>query len=127
MKGLKIKICLVISIILILICAPTKIYAAEKQMNKLNVLFITSGDYNSENFNDQIRGIKEGMNNNVNIRIEHMDIPCSNDKEQEEKFYRLISYNIESYGGFDAIIAADDKALEFCLKYRESLFKSMPV
>lgn len=121
-------------IVLILICIfqlfvlpISNIYAKEIQEDKLEVLFISSFDYGFISFEDQIKGIKEGLNNNANLRVEYMDLKIFNSKESEESFYNLLKHSLEIYNNIDIVIAGDDEATEFCIRYRDDLFKDIPV
>lgn len=103
------------------------VYAEEYNKENLNVLFISSYNSNFISFEDQVEGIKAGLNDNVNLRVEYMDLKILGYKENEEKFYNLLKLSFENYEEYDAIIAGDDEALEFCLKYRDDLFKEIPI
>lgn len=102
------------------------IYADEVE-EKLEVLFISSYDTNFISFEDQLKGIKEGFNDNANIRVEYMNLKTFESKENEERFYNLLKQSLEQYENIDAVIAGDDEATEFCIKYREDLFKDIPI
>lgn len=99
----------------------------EYKEEKLNVLFISTYNSNFISFEDQVEGIKTGLKNKINLRIEYMDINRYKYKENEESFYNLLKSSFENYKSYDAIIAGDDEALEFCLKYRNDIFKDIPI
>ena len=103
------------------------VYAKEYKEEKLNVLFIGSYNSNFISFEDQVEGIKAGLENNVNLRVEYMDLNGYYNIENEEKFYNLLKSSFENYKRYDAIIAGDDEALEFCLKYRNDIFQDIPI
>lgn len=115
------------SFILVTTLCQYETYAQNSLKEKLNILFISS--YNSYfiSFDDQVKGIKAGFNNDINLRVEYMDSKVLENKESEENFYNLLKYSFESYEKFDAIIAGDDYALKFCLKYRNDLFTGIPI
>ncbi|MGL5347851.1 MAG: ABC transporter substrate binding protein [Peptostreptococcaceae bacterium] len=102
------------------------VYSEEIKNEKIDVLFISSFDYNFISFEDQVQGIRKGFNNNLNLRVEYMDLKVFDSKENEEAFYQLINHAINNYN-IDIIIAGDDEATEFCIKYRDSLFKGLPI
>lgn len=118
------KVKFIIAIIFILFTVDIS-NASEK--NK-NILFISSYNPNYITFNNQIIGIKESLGEDVFIRIEYMDFKnYSNISGENNTFYKLIEEDFNNYGKFDAIILADDLALDFGLKYKETLFKDIPV
>ena len=117
-----------VSILIIFIILHENIAYAEETDNKnLNVLFISSYNSNFISFEDQVEGIKSGLHDKVHLRIEYMDFKVLGYEENEERFYNLLKLSFENYEEYDAIIAGDDEALEFCLKYRDDLFKDIPI
>lgn len=121
------RLFLIISVIFVITFGGDYVYAEDKEMEKLNVLFISSYSPNFISFNDQINGINAGLNNNVDLRVEYMNSKIIDIEENEKKFYSMIEMTLENYGQFDAIIAGDDDALEFCIRYREDLFEDIPI
>lgn len=116
------------SVLFVIIVLFTNIvYAEEIVKEKLEVLFISSYSLNFISFEDQVQGIREGLNNNANIKIEYMNSSNIDLEENELRFYDLVKMNLENYNNYDAIIVGDDEALEFTLKYREDIFKGMPI
>ena len=116
------------SVLFVIIVLFTNIvYAEENVKEKLEVLFISSYSSNFISFEDQVQGIREGLNNNANIKIEYMNSSNIDLEENELRFYDLVKMNLENYNNYDAIIVGDDEALEFTLKYREDIFKSIPI
>lgn len=116
------------SVLFVIIVLFTNIvYAEENVKEKLEVLFISSYSSNFISFEDQVQGIREGLNNNANIKIEYMNSSNIDLEENELRFYDLVKMNLENYNNYDAIIVGDDEALEFTLKYREDIFKGIPI
>ena len=116
------------SVLFVIIVLFTNIvYAEEIVKEKLEVLFISSYSLNFISFEDQVQGIREGLNNNANIKIEYMNSSNIDLEENELRFYDLVKMNLENYNNYDAIIVGDDEALEFTLKYREDIFKGIPI
>ena len=72
----------------------SKTYYVSATNKKLNILFISSYDFNFISFDDQIAGIKDGLNNNVNLRVEYL-ISESTRSKSIENFYNIIKYTIE--------------------------------
>lgn len=110
-------------IVIILFFSKYEVYGSEKK----DILFISSYNPNFVTFNDQVLGIEDGMNNNVQLQIEYMDFRIFSDDENENNFYNLLKYKINNYKNFDAIILGDDKALRFGMKYRDELFSNIPI
>ena len=110
-------ICILISLL------PYKVYAAEKR----EILFISSYAPNHLNFNEQVNGIKSGLESDVELQIEYMDSKTFDSEENEENFYNLLKYKLSNYKKFDAIILGDDEALAFGMKYRNELFEDIPL
>ena len=128
MEKIKRGICVAIILFTIVVTIiESKNYDVGATNNKLNILFISSYDFNFISFDDQISGIKDALNNNVNLRIEYLDSELIRSEKSIENFCNLIKYTIENYESFDAIITGDDEALQFALKYREELFKGIPI
>ena len=103
------------------------IVSASQYENWKNVLYISSYSPNYETFSDQIEGIENGIDRNINIQMEYMDTRRFFDEENVNKFYELIKYKVKNNKKYDAIILADDQALEFGLNYRNELFKDTPI
>lgn len=123
----RLSILISILIIIYITLCNNSVYAQEYKEEKLNVLFISSYNSNFISFEDQVEGIKTGFKNNVNLRVEYMDLNGYYNRENEEKFYNLLKSSFENYESYDAIIVGDDEALEFCLRYRNDIFKDIPI
>ena len=118
---------IIASLIIFITCNTNIVYAEESKTKKLDVLFISAYNLGFISFEDQVEGIKVGLNNNVNLKVEYMDLKTIASEENEIKFYNLLKLGFENYETYDAIIAGDDEALEFCLKYRNDIFKDIPI
>ena len=110
-----------------LLIQTTSVFALNNEEKKLEILFISSFDPNFISIEDQLNGIKKELNNNAHILIEYMNSKTFNSVENEETFYNLLKYSLENYDKIDAVIAGDDDATEFCIKYRDDLFKDIPI
>ena len=108
---------IILSLIIFITCNTNIVYAEESKTEKLDVLFISAYNLGFMSFEDQVEGIKVGLNNNVNLKVEYMDLKTMASEENEIKFYNLLKLGFENYETYDAIIAGDDEALEFCLKF----------
>lgn len=56
-----------------------------------------------------------------------MDSKIIGNESNEKDFYNLLKYNVSNYEKFQAIIVGDDQALEFAIKYRDDIFKDIPI
>ena len=110
-----------------LLIQTTSVFALNNEEKKLEILFISSFDPNFISIEDQLNGLKKELNNNAHIIIEYMNSKTFNSAENEETFYNLLKYSLENYDKIDAVIAGDDDATEFCIKYRDDLFKDIPI
>ena len=110
-----------------LLIQTTSVFALNNEEKKIEILFISSFDSNFISIEDQLNGIKKELNNNAHIIIEYMNSKTFDSTENEENFYNLLKYSLENYDKIDAVIAGDDDATEFCIKYRDDLFKDIPI
>lgn len=101
---------------------PIKINAQDK-----SILFISSYSPGFTSFNDQIKGLSDELNSKYDLQIEYMDGKKFKSEQSEETFYNLLKFKIKNYKKFDAIILGDDMALNFGLKYKDSLFDDVPI
>ena len=110
-----------------LLIQTTSVFALNNEEKKLEILFISSFDPNFISIEYQLNGLKKELNNNAHIMIEYMNSKTFDSTENEETFYNLLKYSLENYDKIDAVIAGDDDATEFCIKYRDDLFKDIPI
>ena len=99
------------------------VYSLERK----EILFISSYNPNFISFNDQINGIVESLGEDINLRTEYMDSKITDNESNERDFYNLLKYNISNYKKYESIIVGDDEALEFAIKYRDDIFKDIPI
>ncbi|MCI9304189.1 ABC transporter substrate binding protein [Clostridium sp.] len=129
MKRVQKRICVLIGILIIayITLSGRSVFAEEYKKQKWKVLFISTYNSNFMSFNEQVDGIKSGFEDNIELRVEYMDVNGYFNKESEKKFYNLLKSSFENYQDYDAVIAGDDEALEFCLKYRNDIFDNVPI
>lgn len=95
--------------------------------NDKRVLFISSYSYGWETVQIQIDGIKEGIGDNIVLDYEFMDTKRFPDEESISRFYTELKYRMERVEPYDVIILGDDAALQFAMKYRDDLFRDIPL
>ncbi|WP_276700843.1 sensor histidine kinase [Romboutsia ilealis] len=96
-------------------------------LERKEILFISSYNPNFISFNDQINGIVESLGEDINLHTEYMDSKITDNESNERDFYNLLKYNISNYKKYESIIVGDDEALEFAIKYRDDIFKDIPI
>lgn len=123
------KALLILINLFLLLFNTTSIYAKEDTETQKNILIIHS--YN-ENFiwtRDIMSGINsviDDSNNKFNVYIDYMDLKNINNDAYIKNFYDLEKSKYKDIN-FDVIICSDDGALNYLLKYRDSLFSKVPV
>lgn len=98
------------------------------QREKKRVLFISSYSPSFEIFFQQIEGIKSQFEGkNIELDIEFMDSKRLYTEENLNNFYRSLKYKIGNFKPYNAVIAADDNALNFVMEYQDELFKEISI
>ena len=114
---------ILIFISLFLIMYSPKTYALENK----EILFISSYNPNFITFKDQVKGIESALGDDYNLQVQYMNSTSDNYRVDENNFYNLLKYSLSTYKHLEGIILGDDDALEFYIKYRDDLFKDIPV
>ena len=92
------------------------------------VLYISSYHPAFPTFFQQIEGVQEVFSSkNIELDIEFMDSKRFYTETNLSQFYDSIRYKISEVGTYDAIIVADDNALNFALDNQADLFPDTPV
>ncbi len=103
--------------------------SAFAEAEKHNVLFLNSYQNGYAWSDDILKGVRDILDSSgltVDLHIEYMDTK----RFQSEKFMDILhSYYAYKYRGykFSVIIVSDNNALNFMLKYQDSLFPGVPV
>ncbi len=104
---------------------PIIVTASER---KGRVLFISSYSECFPTVPEQIAGIQSVFDPlNIYLDLEYMDMSRFNNETNLNLFYETIKYKIENIEPYDAVIVADDAALQFALDYQEELFVGLPI
>ncbi len=94
-----------------------------------HVLFLSS--YGPQYFtaDDQEAGLAESLYpHGVEFDTVYMESKLHPSEEEELAFYDLLAVRLSNAArNYEAVIAGDDAALEFVLKYRDGLFAGLPV
>ena len=92
------------------------------------VLYISSYDASYEYVTVQLKTLSEYFSrNNVRMESEFMDSRRFMNPEFLEIFYLTLKYKFLNGAKYDAMIIADDFALEFYEAYKDDIFKGLPV
>lgn len=92
------------------------------------VLLINSYNSRFPTFFQQINGVRSVLDHeNIHVDIEFMDSKRFVDKKVRDLFMKLLSLKLSESERYDAVIASDDNAFNFVLKYQDSLFKNIPI
>lgn len=120
---------LVLVVFMVFATIPLKVSAGEISIvpQKKNVLIINSYSPNSLAIDSQLSGITQHLGKDTNIQIEYIDSGNFKEPENEKNFYNLLKYKVDKYKKFDLVILADDYAINFGQKYRDTLFKDIPI
>lgn len=93
-----------------------------------NVLFLSSYAPGFESFFDQIQGVQDVFRDEpIKLDIEFMDTKRFDTHENRFNFYQNIKYKLERLDQYDALIVADDNALDFVREYQHDLFADIPI
>lgn len=101
--------------------------SASAQGTEGRVLFISSYSYAWDTVQLQIEGIQEGLDSNIVVDYEFMDTKRVDDEISNRQFYEGLSYRLSKVAPYDVVILGDDPALRFALKYKDELFKDIPL
>ena len=96
-------------------------------LDKKEILFISSNNPGFVTFNDQVNGLKDSLGEDIQLQIEYMDLRAFSTMENEWNFYNLLKYKLSNYRDFSSVVLGDDEALDFAVKYRNELFKDIPI
>lgn len=137
------KIILYLAIIVVLLFAvyfhlnnteviPSTIHKNTKTINqqeaRKNVLYISSYSPSFTTFFDQVEGVQsQFQDKNIGLDIEFMDTKRFYTEENLSNFYHSLSYKMQYLPTYDAIIVADDNALNFAMTYKSELFNHIPI
>jgi diguanylate cyclase (GGDEF)-like protein len=94
-----------------------------------HVLFISSYSPDYFIYNDQIEGVKNAFKNeDINLDIEFMYSKRFGNEENEDYFYEWLTYKLAQLDyTYDAVIVADDNALDFVTACQDEFFYETPI
>lgn len=117
------------AIFFILFDSTTPAYSKNFASNPKNILVINSYNDNFVWTKDIMRGINSAIdksNVSYNLYVDYMDLKSNDTDEYIKSFYTLQKNKYKNIK-FDIIICSDDDALNYLLKYRDSIFPKVPV
>lgn len=94
-----------------------------------HVLVLNSYNYGYEWSDDEMHGLRETLTRRIprlELLIEHLDTKKFPDKKHFPQVADLLAAKYSS-GHFDVVIALDNAAFEFALRYRDRLFPGAPL
>ena len=113
---------IIITLLIIITILPGNTYA----MKDKKVLFITANSYYTAKSDNKISGVKDGLEDNVDLHITYFNEVLTEEGKEKEYYYHDIRSMTEKYN-YDAIITGDSFTLEFALRHRDDIFKSIPI
>ncbi|NTV79052.1 MAG: hypothetical protein HGA25_07950 [Clostridiales bacterium] len=126
MKLVFISVLCITVIVLYKISDHTMMVKAAEEATERRILFISSYSESFITVPAQIKGLESVfVEKNVKLEIEYMDTKRFTAPENIQNFYESIKYKINNGPQYDAIIVADDAALQFALDYQEELFSCL--
>lgn len=123
------KIALVILITCMVMMFNVQLFATTVQRDDAKrVLLISSYSPSFESFFQQIEGIKSQFDeDNIVLDVEFMDSKRLYTKENMDNFHRTLRYKLSKFEKYDAVLVADDNALEYVLTHQEDEFNEIPI
>lgn len=118
-----------LTILFLLLYNTTSIYAKDAEYRQKNILIIHSYSENfvwTRDITSGINSVIDGSNKNYNVYTDYMDLKNINNNTYIQNFYSLQKNKYKDIK-FDVIICSDNGALDYLLKYRDSLFSKVPV
>jgi diguanylate cyclase (GGDEF)-like protein len=91
------------------------------------VLFLSSYSQSFESDPQKIEGALSVFQGDYDMDVEYMDSKRFETPENKALFYQLLQYKLSNVAPYDAIIVADDYALQFALDFQDDLFKEIPI
>lgn len=121
------KIRLTCLLILFLIGGLRSTSAAEGAIQQKSVLVISSYSYEWTLVQDELRGITNAFAGAVQVNYMFMDTKVVDLSLSAANMDRKLETYYESGICYDAILAADDAAMQFVMEYRDAYFAGIPV
>lgn len=123
-----IPILLLVILLIISYSDQSNAFNVNNEEGMKRVLLISSYSPNFQNFYQHIEGIKSQFEGeNIELDVEFMDTKRFYTDENINNFYKSLKYKVENMDPYDAIIVADDNALNFISEYQDELFKKIPI
>jgi two-component system cell cycle sensor histidine kinase/response regulator CckA len=123
------RACRQLTLALIIASVLTTGIAKAQANHTANLLVLNSYHPTYEWTRQTLRGIEEALQSYpgaIHYQVEYMDTKRHNDTQHYQNLYTLLK-NKAPYQQFDVVIAADNNALLFLLKYRQELYPRVPI
>ena len=119
--------CLFLSFILFLPLHSAASADASDSDTSKRVLFISSYSYAWETVPQQIKGIQEALDDDVQLDYKFMDTKNLHSIDSMRLFYESMKQYLKEVPAYDAVIAGDDDAFSFVTNYRDEFFPDIPI
>ncbi|QJB55956.1 ABC transporter substrate binding protein [Pseudodesulfovibrio sp. zrk46] len=114
----------ILAALILIFCLATVTSAVEDK----RVLFISSYHPGFPTFFDQVLGLKNVLDeHDVLLDVEFMDTKRFFTQQNYANFTRLLKLKLENSPPYDALVVADDNALNYAILHRNDMFSGLPV
>lgn len=98
------------------------------KVNKRKMLYFQSYYNNFTGIsNDQKKDLSKVLHNEFEVRTVSLPSDVISDTNNETKIYNTLRMYTMDYKKYDSIVVSGDRALEFILKFKEDIFKDIPI
>lgn len=97
-------------------------------VDKNRILFIAAYHPAFPTFTEQVQGLRATFDDApIELDIEFMDTKRFDTEANVQQFYERLTYKLSQQPPYEALIVADDSALEFALAHQNDLFANIPI
>ena len=108
--------------------AQVTVYDTGSFSGSHHALFLSSYSPTFPTYMDQITGLNQSLYaNDMDYDAEYLDTKNYPDDANRDLNYQTLKYRLANHDPYDVILAGDDAALSFVERYRNELFKNIPV
>lgn len=108
--------------------AQVTVYDTGSFSGSHHALFLSSYSPTFPTYMDQITGLNQSLYaNDMDYDAEYLDSKNYQDDANRDLNYQTLKYRLAHHDPYDVVLAGDDAALSFVERYRNELFKDIPV